>query len=177
MGQLYPALVPSAPSSEAMKIPNPHSVAAPAAPEAHSREAASPVSVPVSVAAGGVDALRAARERGAEVGSSGEVVDELLSENERLRLIIEEMSEEVGGGRWVCLGRCWVCSRALLWVSASLPLLISLRFSPATTLFWFQIDNGTRHYRASLPSWLLSRDSLDTLSPLPALAAAALSAC
>lgn len=94
MGQLYPALVPSAPSSEAMRIPNPHPAAASAAPV----QAASSVTVPVSVAAGGVEAVRGARERGAEVGSSGEVVEELLSENESLRLIIQEMSEEVGNG-------------------------------------------------------------------------------
>lgn len=108
MGQLYPALVPSAPSSEAMRIPNPHSVAASAATVAHGGQAVSSAMVPVSVAAAGVEAVRAARERRAEVGSSGEVVDELLSENERLRLIIQEMSEEVGEGRWVCLGTDWV---------------------------------------------------------------------
>lgn len=79
-----------------MRIPNPHSAAAPAAPVAHGGQAASSATVPVSVVAAGVDAVRAARERGAEVGSSGQVVDELLSENERLRLIIQEMSEEVG---------------------------------------------------------------------------------
>lgn len=101
MGQLYPALVPSAPSSEAMRIPQPQqSAAASAAPAA-----ASSATVPASAAAsGGVDAVRAARERGEEVGSSGEVVEELLSENERLRLIIQEMSEEVGRGPLgVCL--------------------------------------------------------------------------
>ena len=95
MGQLYPALVPSAPSSEAMRIPQPHSAAASAAPAA---AAASWAMAPVSVASAGVEAVRAARERGEDVGSSGEVVDELLSENERLRLIIQEMSDEVGGG-------------------------------------------------------------------------------
>lgn len=91
VGQLYPALVPSAPSSEAMRIPQPHSAAASAAPAATSS-----ATVPVSVAPAGVGAARAARERGEEVGSSGEVVEELLAENERLRLIIQEMSEEVG---------------------------------------------------------------------------------
>lgn len=112
MGQLYPALVPSAPSSEAMRIPNPRSAAASAAPATHGGQAASSATVPVAaaVAAGGVEAVRAARERGAELGSSDEVVEELLSENDRLRLIIQEMSEEVREGPFC--GHPWGADRA-----------------------------------------------------------------
>eukprot|EP00752_Nemacystus_decipiens_P003213 g2974.t1 len=87
VGPLYPALVPSAPSSEAMRIPQPYSASASAAPAA----AASSATVPMAAASG----VEAARGTGAEVVSSGEVVEELLAENERLRLIITEMSEEL----------------------------------------------------------------------------------
>eukprot|EP00903_Cladosiphon_okamuranus_P015008 g13887.t1 len=94
VGQLYPALVPSAPSSEAMRIPQPHAAPASAAPAA-AAAAVSSATVPVPAASAGLEAVRVAREKGEELGSSSEVVDELLSENERLRIIIQEMSEEL----------------------------------------------------------------------------------
>lgn len=78
----------------------PHAAATPAAAAAESATVATATSTssssPRSI---DVEAVRR-RERGQDAASSGEVVEELLSENERLRLIIQDMSEEVS---FICL--------------------------------------------------------------------------
>ncbi|CAM9934349.1 unnamed protein product [Ectocarpus fasciculatus] len=119
-GQLYPVLAPSAPSSDTMRIPMPP----PAVPTAAAPTAAQALSAAFGVAARGGGAVAvaeaaaasltpatAARERSQDVASSGEVVEELLSENERLRGIIQEMSDELervsvqaGGGSTAAAG-------------------------------------------------------------------------
>lgn len=80
--------------------------------------AASSASIGVATAAAAIAAAAAVgdvRERAKAVAGaekSGEVVDELLSENERLRLIIQDMSEEVRASTrmvhlvW-CVSRLW----------------------------------------------------------------------
>lgn len=108
--QLYPALIPTAPSSEATR----ESVSSGAerrTEAAGAQPATTPSSVAmldndvatsgVTTAAAGLSALAAVRDRGGAASraaageSSVEVVEELLSENERLRFIIQEMSDEV----------------------------------------------------------------------------------
>ncbi|CAM9574700.1 unnamed protein product [Ectocarpus sp. 12 AP-2014] len=101
-GQLYPILAPSAPSSDTMRIPLPPPAvprAAPTAARAPSAAFGAAVRDDGAAAAAAVaaaaEAGTAARERSQDVSSSGEVVEELLSENERLRAIIQEMSDEL----------------------------------------------------------------------------------
>ncbi|CAM9819582.1 unnamed protein product [Ectocarpus sp. 12 AP-2014] len=112
--QLYPILAPSAPSSDTMRIPLPPPAvptAAPTAVRAPSaaigaavRDDGAAAAAAVAAAAEAAEAeassltastAMAARERSQDVSSSGEVVEELLSENERLRAIIQEMSDEL----------------------------------------------------------------------------------
>ncbi|CAM9879680.1 unnamed protein product [Pylaiella littoralis] len=91
-GQLYPALVPSAPPVDVTRALEPHAAAASAA-AAVAAEATVATAISTSSSSRPVDAEAA---RGAtEIATSEDVVEELLSENERLRLIIQDMSDEL----------------------------------------------------------------------------------
>ncbi|CBJ30226.1 expressed unknown protein [Ectocarpus siliculosus] len=123
-GQLYPVLAPSAPFSDTMRIPMPPPAvptAAPTAARAPSAafgaavrdDGAAAAAAAVAAAAEAAEAeasslttitATAARERSQDVSSSGEVVEELLSENERLRAIIQEMSDELERGSVPAIG-------------------------------------------------------------------------
>ncbi|CAM9130788.1 unnamed protein product [Choristocarpus tenellus] len=98
--QLYPAFLPSAPSTEAMRsesgatcgraaMDSATAVVAAAAARATAVRAAA---MEAASGQGGVDQSRG-REAAGE--SQVEVVDELLSENERLRLVISDLTDEI----------------------------------------------------------------------------------
>ncbi|CAN0148863.1 unnamed protein product, partial [Ascophyllum nodosum] len=101
-GQLYPALIPTAPSSEAAGAPAasqerlsttmPPSAATLDADRATSGVATAAAALSAMIAAG--ERRGGAVARAAAGESSIDVVEELLSENERLRFIIEDMSDE-----------------------------------------------------------------------------------